>query len=66
MNLSDGIAIIQTVITIGAFIFAYKEFQKWRVQLLGTKKIELAIALGKSAIEVREAFKKARSPIICI
>jgi hypothetical protein len=58
---SDIIAIIQTLLAIGAFIFTYGEFKKWRTELLGTKKIELALRLGKAAIEVREAFKYASS-----
>lgn len=60
MNTSDVIAIIQTLVAIGAFIFAYAEFKKWRVELLGNKKIDLALRLGIAAIEVREAFKYAR------
>ncbi len=62
MTLSEAIQIIQTILAVGAFIFAYAEFKKWRQELLGSKRIELAIQLGKVAIEIREAFKYARSP----
>ena len=62
MILSDAIDLIQTVLAVGAFVLAYSEFKKWRHELLGSKRIEIAIQLGKVAIEIREAFKSARSP----
>jgi len=57
---SDVISAIQTVLAVGAFVFAYQEFKKWRAELLGSKKIELAIKLGLTAFEVRKAFAQAR------
>jgi len=62
MTSSDAISIIQTILAIGGFIFAYAEFKKWRTELLGSKKIEVALRLGKAAIEAREAFAGARNP----
>ena len=41
MTLSDAIQIIQTILAVGAFIFAYTEFKKWRQELLGSKRINL-------------------------
>lgn len=54
---------MQTLLAIGAFVFAYMEFKRWRNELLGSKRIELAIKLGKSALEVKQAFKEARNPL---
>lgn len=62
MTLSDGIAIAQTALAVGAFIFAYFELNRWRKELIGGKKIEVAIQLGKAALKIRDSFVSARSP----
>lgn len=56
------IAIIQTILALGAFIYAYQEFKHWRIQLLGSKRIDLAIELGETALKIKHAFYNARNP----
>ncbi len=46
------------------FGFAYRELHKWRTELVGTKKIELAMELGRVALETRRALKDIRSHIV--
>jgi hypothetical protein len=61
MELSDTIAIIQTVLALGGFIFAYREFKQWRIELLGTKEVDVALKLAKCVVKIRDAFFSARS-----
>jgi hypothetical protein len=63
MALSDAIALIQIAVAIGAFLFAYREFKQWRFELLGSKKIEAGLRLGKLAREIKQAFITARWPV---
>lgn len=63
MPISDLITIAQTVLAMGAFILAYREFKQWRIELLGSKKIEAALKLGKLAREIKQAFTTARAPM---
>ncbi len=60
MSLSDLISIIQTALVIMGFIVTYGEFKKWREELLGSKKIEVALRLGRAANAFQEAFAAAR------
>jgi hypothetical protein len=63
MELSDTIAIIQTVLALDGFIFAYREFKQWRIELLGTKEVDIALKLAKCVVKIRDAFFNARSVV---
>lgn len=72
-DLNTIATIIQIVTSCGQFwlalfaiTVAYREFKKWRVELLGSKKIELALKLGKAAIAIRDGFRDARNPVRAI
>ncbi len=58
-----GAAIAQTIIGVIAVCFALYESRKWRKQLLNSKKIDLAIRLGKVSIALRDGFRDARNPL---
>jgi hypothetical protein len=62
MTSADLPAWIQTFMIIVGFRLAYQQFIRWREEIIGSKQIDLAIQIGKSAIRVREGFEIARSP----
>ncbi len=60
MSFSDIIAIVQTILIVVGLWFTAKELRKWRTELLGSKKVDAALRLGKTALSVKQAFKQAR------
>jgi len=62
MTPSDLAVWIQTIVIVVSFGLAYRQFIRWREEIIGSKQIDLAIQIGKNAIRVREGFKSARSP----
>ncbi len=62
MSLSEGIQIVQSFIALFAIVLGYRELQKWRHELIGKKRFEVALEAGKAAIRMKEAFKSARNP----
>jgi hypothetical protein len=52
----------QTLLIIFGFVFTYKQLRVWRVELLGSKRIDAAIALGKATVKIEAAFQSARNP----
>ncbi len=52
--------VIQTLLGLAAILLAFREVRKWRTELLGSRKIELAIKLGYMAKTVNEVFKSGR------
>lgn len=61
LSIQDAIAAIQTILAVGAFIFAYREFKQWRIELVGSEEVKLAIKIAKSAVRIQDTFRKARS-----
>jgi hypothetical protein len=66
MTSSDLAVWIQTVVIVVSFGLAYRQFIRWREEILGGKQIDLAIEIGKAASRIREAYRPARFPDIFI
>ena len=52
----------QTLLIIFGFLFTYRQLRLWRVEYLGSKKIEHMIQLGQAVLALENAFLKARFP----
>lgn len=55
------VAIFPMILTFAGFLMAYSEFKQWRVELIGTKSIELAVQLATKSRYTSANFGYARS-----
>ena len=52
------------VVAVFALIFGVVESQKWRKELVGKKRIELALEIADAAQKIRDEFKAIRNPTV--